>query len=134
MDKKQTIIILACVLGVLVLIVGIIIGIRSCNNDQNLVPASSSTTTSVTAATSSSSDATTTEEAGPTTETGEGPVISDDPTESTTENGSGETDSTTKSTTKSTSSTTKSTSATSKGTSATTTEDGVIELPFVPAE
>ena len=136
MDKKQTLVVVGIVAAVIVIILGVVFGLKSCKKEEDLVPVES-TTTSAGVSDGSSVVSDVTDPSSPVTEFGEqiiGPdgeiVIIPTGSDATTAGGSGS-----GSGNGGSGQTTDPTNDTLiQPTLPTSEDDGVIELPFVPAD
>ncbi|MBP5261296.1 MAG: hypothetical protein J6Z43_04110 [Clostridiales bacterium] len=134
MDKKQTLVVVGIVAAVIVIILGVVFGLKSCKKEEDLVPVES-TTTSAGVSDGSSVVSDVTDPSSPVTEFGEqiiGPdgeiVIIPTGSDATTAGGSGSGNSGSGQTPDPTNDTLI------QPTLPTSEDDGVIELPFVPAD
>jgi hypothetical protein len=141
MDKKQTLVVVGIVAAVIVIILGVVFGLKSCKKEEDLVPVES-TTTSAGVSDGSSVVSDVTDPSSPVTEFGEqiiGPdgeiVIIPTGSDATTAGGSGSGNSGSGSGNGGSGQTTDQTNDTLiQPTLPTSEDDGVIELPFVPAD
>ena len=147
LEKKQIIIVVASVLAVLALIIGIIIGVRSCGKGSELVtPTSSSSESTAAPVPSTEPGGETSESTEESFDLGEEIILPEvdvgggnggsgnGNSGSGSGNGNSGSGNSGSGTSATATTSTENTTTSSEDTSVTTTNDGVIELPFVPAD